>query len=1474
MRRIFRNLIAGNGSNYGSVVRRQVKTRHTRLAVLHMEDRIVPTITYPVTVASPDDGTTAGTLRAAIAAANADGDDSVIDFQFAGDTTITLALGQMLITEDSVAAGKTVSFTRSGTGKVTIDGAGLGGIFAVDAGYTGPTFKMSDITLTNGKTAGDGGGLINNSTTTVTTLTNVNITNCEADNKAGGGAVFSATTNLTNCNITGNKVVAVAKAYGGGVLCAVAGKLTVVNSNISGNTATGAGTNFAYGGNVEAGGDMTASGSTFNNGKTNTGKGIGSGVYCGGILNLSGSSITGNSGGYLGGGIYAYGTNITISSCTINSNSSSQAGGGIWWANPAVTTFMMTDSTLDGNSCGGAGGAMRRGAAVTGETSTFERDTFSNNVSGNSGGVLAISGAGTGTVVFDNSTFFNNVCAGNGGVVRTFGSFGGTIRIDNSTVVGNVAPGAGAVNVGGVAGAILDVESSVFFNNKAGGTVNSTVADVQKLTTDTATIDHTYLSVGVPAGFTFSGGNNKFGTAAAPINPQLQPFANYGGVTKTLLPSSSSVDLINKGSNPLGLTTDQRNDNITFPRSFNGGVDIGAVEFNNPVPTVTGFSASDATAPGATPNTFTITFTTAVPGRNINATSLSTAGAITISGGAFGSPVNATLVGSYSNSPSITATYSFTPPGGSWVFADNGTYTVTVNANKIFDDTPGTPLAVPAGAAGTFKCAIGASILVNATNDEAVDTDGLTSLREALILANSPAYTGKDTITFDPTVFAGTQTVTLDATLGRMTISDSVVINGPAGHVVLDASVSASQIFLINGPGTLSVSIDKVDFSNGKIVTTAFGDNGGAVRIADENVTFSNCVFTGNSAALDGGAIGQNGIGNLTITNCTFTTNASTGAGGGAVAMIGGGTLTMSGSTLSSNTAVGVGGAVETLNNTATSISNSTVSMNQVTGDSQGGGGIAVAGATTTTINGSTISTNEVTNLAGGGVGGGLAVFGAGNVTINNSVISANKVDLGPGGGIWLRDDVASLTVNNSTLDSNMALGSSTFSQSGGAGIRAGGSSTVSMTFTTVTVNSSTISNNSTDQSGGGIKMDLGGLLIVSNSTLAGNTAGIDGGGILLNAQGQANVVRNSTVAFNNAGGATVGGGGIAITGAPTGGGALTLSSTIVAKNTNALAADVGADAATSIAGNNNLVQANTTGSITYTGTNPQNGLDPSLNPTLALNGAPAGTPFTLALNAGSPAINNGNNAAGLMFDERGSGFNRTSGGGTDIGAFEIQAAASPPTVTNLKIDDGTIQRSMITSLTITFSEAVTFTGAIANAFLLNRNSAPAPGPGAEQGGVTGLVNLSAVQVGNVVTLTFNTSGANPIDGVGGGVGNGVSLPDGRYTLTIDASQVMGVGGKLDGNGDGTGGDNYVLASAPAPAAPTNIFRFFGDVTGDGAVTAADFNGTGPLGTPPNVVGFKQGFGGTDHRLDYNGDGSVASSDFTQFRFRFGGTVP
>jgi hypothetical protein len=59
---------------------------------------------------------------------------------------------------------------------------------------------------------------------------------------------------------------------------------------------------------------------------------------------------------------------------------------------------------------------------------------------------------------------------------------------------------------------------------------------------------------------------------------------------------------------------------------------------------------------------------------------------------------------------------------------------------------------------------------------------------------------------------------------------------------------------------------------------------------------------------------------------------------------------------------------------------------------------------------------------------------------------------------------------------------------------------------------------------------------------------------------------------------------------------------------------------------------------------------DPHLAP-LADNGGPTATH---AIAADSPAIDAGNNVAGLDTDQRGSGFARVVGAAADIGAFEL----------------------------------------------------------------------------------------------------------------------------------------------------------------------------------------------------------------------------
>src|SRR5262249_744859 len=141
-----------------------------------------------------------------------------------------------------------------------------------------------------------------------------------------------------------------------------------------------------------------------------------------------------------------------------------------------------------------------------------------------------------------------------------------------------------------------------------------------------------------------------------------------------------------------------------------------------------------------------------------------------------------------------------------------------------------------------------------------------------------------------------------------------------------------------------------------------------------------------------------------------------------------------------------------------------------------------------------------------------------------------------------------------------------------------------------------------------------------------------------------------------------------------------------------------------------------------------------------------------------------------------------------------------------------------------------------------------------KQQGSGSLVGLTATVTNNggksQVTLTFN-----------GALSDFGSLQDGRYDLTVFASKVSNANGSLDGDCNGTGGDDFVLLTTPAPTLPpVGIFRFFGDKDGDGDTDATNF------------LAFRNVFLGTvpyDNDFDFNNSGSVDAADFLQFRNRY-----
>jgi arylsulfate sulfotransferase len=176
--------------------------------------------------------------------------------------------------------------------------------------------------------------------------------------------------------------------------------------------------------------------------------------------------------------------------------------------------------------------------------------------------------------------------------------------------------------------------------------------------------------------------------------------------------------------------------------------------------------------------------------------------------------------------------------------------------------------------------------------------------------------------------------------------------------------------------------------------------------------------------------------------------------------------------------------------------------------------------------------------------------------------------------------------------------------------------------------------------------------------------------------------------------------------------------------------------------------------------------------------------------------------------------------------------AGDPRKVESVVVNDGSAQRSMVNSLTVTLDgAAVLDPGAIE----LRR----------QDGSLVGAhLNISLLGGKTVAVLTF----AGP-EFVGG------SLADGSYTLTVLADHVHDRWGReLDGDGDGSAGGDRV----------DGFHRLFGDSDGDGDVDGMDRDRF------RSAYGTTAGGGGYLWYFDFDGDGDVDGLDNGQFNRRFG----
>lgn len=471
----------------------------------------------------------------------------------------------------------------------------------LEAGASGGILTITGLTVQNGRTGSDGGGIFVPSSGYLVTLSNCEITGNQALNN-GGGLYLSSSATIENCGIDGNTLD---NGVGGGVYFSSGGGLVIRNSTVNGNTVTNAGSGgglfFSAGGTLEVtqsqfngntvdggsgGGIFCSASSVFAteltaNANTLTNGGSGGGVFFSGSnIIVSGLTATGNQlpGGGSGGGAFLSGGNVTVDAATA-SNNSIQAGGSGGGLYLSAGSVVLLNSTIDGNSADTQAGVFASGTNVD-----FTNVTVTGNLALFDGGGVYV-GAGdaqfSNVTIVDNQADSDNNGSGNGGGI--FNS--GTLTIRNSILSGNTAN----------AGMGPDCFASPIMSdgyNLIGSDADCTITPPQ----------------GDPAS------TDTYG-----VDPLLGQLADNGGPTQTraLLDGSPAID----GGDPAGcvdgngslVATDQRGQiRPSGPRC-----DIGAFELGSSDLEIVK-TASAAQVETGDEFSYTLTITNNGPGKNFD----------------------------------------------------------------------------------------------------------------------------------------------------------------------------------------------------------------------------------------------------------------------------------------------------------------------------------------------------------------------------------------------------------------------------------------------------------------------------------------------------------------------------------------------------------------------------------------------------------------------------------------------------------------------------------------------------------------------------------------------------------------------------------------------------------------------------------------------------------------------------------------
>ena len=486
-------------------------------------------------------GDAAGTLGAALAGGG------LVTFQCSG----TIIVPEIRIELDTAIDASGQSVTLSGNNANTV--------FLVNPRRS---LELINLTITDGFSAGSGGGIRNLGGTVSLTSTIVSGNNAtsfggriENRNWVDSEGTAEGTMSLTNGTVSGNS----ADNFGGGIFNA--GTMTLTDSTVSSNSAPSAGGIHNVAGTNQIG-IMTLTNSTVSD---NT-----AGNNRGGIFNDSGeltlinsavlrNSISGNPPDPNGnaGGIENFVGTLTIINSTLSGNSAPRYAGGI---NTYGGTITLTDSALSDNHAGTLGGGIANSGALT-----IINSTLSGNSAGTlGGGIRNVTGPfDTGQITLTNSTLSNNSADSQGGGI----SNAAPLTLTNTTLSNNTAAAGGGLYVSNHPAAPITLFNTIIANSPVGGDCGGDTEYIANLTDSGYNLDS-------DATCNLTASNKSLPNT----DPRLNALADNGGPTQThaLLGGSPAIDRIPPDSNGCGttITTDQRG----VARPQGGGCDIGAYE--------------------------------------------------------------------------------------------------------------------------------------------------------------------------------------------------------------------------------------------------------------------------------------------------------------------------------------------------------------------------------------------------------------------------------------------------------------------------------------------------------------------------------------------------------------------------------------------------------------------------------------------------------------------------------------------------------------------------------------------------------------------------------------------------------------------------------------------------------------------------------------------------------------------------------